>query len=76
MQKFRDVLSRWEARELSAMDAAELIGCSERHFRRLRKHFDEEGLEDVASARGEGRADRHVREDREQEGCSRRSRTG
>src|SRR5262249_49932764 len=31
MQKFRDVLSRWERKELSAMEAGELLGCSERH---------------------------------------------
>ena len=51
MQKFRDVLSRWEARELSAMDAAELLGCSERHFRRLRKRFEEDGLEGLRDRR-------------------------
>jgi hypothetical protein len=28
MQKFRDVLSRWERTELSAMEAGELLGCS------------------------------------------------
>jgi len=27
MQKFRDVLSRWERKELSAMEAGELLGC-------------------------------------------------
>ena len=32
MQKFRDVLSRWERKELSAMEACELLGCSERQF--------------------------------------------
>ena len=26
MQKFRDVLSRWERKELSAMEAGELLG--------------------------------------------------
>jgi transposase len=43
MQKFRDVLSRWERRELSMMEAAELLGVSERQFRRYRDRFDEEG---------------------------------
>src|SRR5437867_5884209 len=33
MQKFRDVLSRWERRELSAMEAGEVLGMSERQFR-------------------------------------------
>jgi transposase len=43
MQKFRDVLSRWERRELSMLEAAELLGMSERHFRRYRDRFEEEG---------------------------------
>ena len=43
MQKFRDVLSRWEAGALSQLEAAELIGCSERQFRRYRDRFNEEG---------------------------------
>ena len=34
MQKFRDVLSRWEAGELSMLEAGELLGVSERQFRR------------------------------------------
>jgi hypothetical protein len=43
MQKFRDVLSRWEQRELSMMEAGELLGMSERQFRRYRERFEEEG---------------------------------
>jgi transposase len=43
MQKFRDVLSRWERRELSASEAGELLGCSERQFRRYRQRYEEEG---------------------------------
>ena len=43
MQKFRDVLSRWERRELSAMDAGEILGVSERQFRRYRQRYEEEG---------------------------------
>jgi Winged helix-turn helix len=43
MQKFRDVLSRWERRELSMMEAGELLGMSERQFRRYRGRFEEEG---------------------------------
>jgi transposase len=44
MQKFRDVLSRWESKELSALEAGELLGCSERQFRRYRDRYDEEGV--------------------------------
>jgi transposase len=43
MVKFRDVLSRWERRELSMMEAGELLGMSERQFRRYRERFEEEG---------------------------------
>jgi winged helix-turn helix protein len=43
MQKFRDVLSRWERRELSMMEAGELLGMSERQFRRYRARFEEDG---------------------------------
>ena len=43
MQKFRGVLDRWERRELSQLEAAELLGCSERQFRRYRDRFADEG---------------------------------
>src|SRR5262249_58015043 len=43
MQKLRDVLSRWERRELSMVEAGELLGMSERQFRRYRERFEEEG---------------------------------
>src|ERR1700740_1039207 len=43
MLKFRDVLSRWEAGELSMMEAGELLGMSERQFRRYRERYEEEG---------------------------------
>jgi hypothetical protein len=43
MLKFRDILSRWERRELSMMEAGELLGMSERQFRRYRERFEEEG---------------------------------
>src|SRR5215467_10598142 len=51
MQKFRDVLSRWERKELSAMEAGELLGCSERQFRRYRRRYEEEGLAGLVDRR-------------------------
>lgn len=51
MQKFRDVLSRWERRELSGMEAGELLGCSERQFRRYRARWDAEGMEGLEDRR-------------------------
>lgn len=44
MQKFRDVLSRWERGDLSMLDAGELLGMSERQFRRYRDRYEAEGL--------------------------------
>ncbi len=51
MQKFRDLLSRWESKSLSALDAAEILGCSERQFRRYRVRYEEEGLEGLVDRR-------------------------
>jgi len=51
MEKFSDVLSRWKARELSAQEAGEILGCSERQFRRYRRRYEEEGLEGLFDKR-------------------------
>lgn len=51
MQKFRDVLSRWERRELSALEAGELLGMSERQFRRYRQRYEDEGLAGLVDKR-------------------------
>ena len=44
MQKFRDVLRRWQRKELSGQEAGEILGCSERQFRRYRQRYEEDGL--------------------------------
>src|SRR5208283_4861997 len=43
MLKLRDVMSRWEAGGLSQLEAAELLGMSERTFRRWSRRFEEDG---------------------------------
>lgn len=43
MIKFTSVLSRYEASELNQMEAAELLGISERSFRRWSRRFEDEG---------------------------------
>jgi Helix-turn-helix domain len=43
MLKFLDVLSRQEAGSLSQIEAAELLGMSERTSRRWTRRFEEEG---------------------------------
>ena len=51
MQKFRDVLSRWQAGGLSMMEAGELLGMSERQFRRYRDRYEEEGEDGLRDRR-------------------------
>ncbi len=51
MQKFRDVLSRWESKNLSALEAAEILGCYERQFRRYRARYQDEGLDGLVDRR-------------------------
>lgn len=43
MQKFGDVLRRWNGGDLSMFEAGELLGMSERQFRRYRGRYAEEG---------------------------------
>lgn len=41
--KFEDVYGRWQARRLSQAEAAEILGMSERTFRRWRDRYEGEG---------------------------------
>ena len=59
MLKLKDVLSRWDSAELSQLEASELLGMSERSFRRWARRFEEdgeEGLLDRRLGRRSGRA--------------------
>lgn len=49
--RFADVLDRTERSELSQMEAAELLGVSERTFRRWRERHREEGLTGLSDRR-------------------------
>ncbi len=49
--KFESVLDRWERRQLSQAEAAEVLGMSERTFRRWRDRYDDEGLEGLYDRR-------------------------
>ena len=51
MQKFESVLDRVHDRELSQMQAAEILGMSERTFRRWRDRHEDEGLEGLFDRR-------------------------
>src|SRR3954469_8895148 len=43
MIKFRDILGRYEASEFNQLEAAELLGVSERTFRRWCQRFEQDG---------------------------------
>jgi transposase len=51
MTKFADVLKRWERKELSAQESGEILGCSERQFRRWRRRYEEDGDAGLADRR-------------------------
>ena len=44
MEKFTDVYERWQQRELSQVEAAEILGRSERQFRRYCDQYEADGL--------------------------------
>lgn len=51
MAKFADVLSRWQIKQLSAAEAGEILGMSERTFRRFRHRYEDEGEAGLADKR-------------------------
>ena len=55
MARIIDAIGLHQARKLSCVEAAELLGMSERHFRRLRDAYEERGAEGIIDRR-RGRA--------------------
>jgi transposase len=51
MEKFEDVYGRWQGGELSQAEAGELLGKSERQFRRYIDVYEESGLEGLKDGR-------------------------
>lgn len=51
MEKFKDVFGRWKEKKLSGAEAGELLGMSERSFRRYRRRFEGEGLDGLSDRR-------------------------
>jgi transposase len=49
--KFEDVYGRWQQRRLSQVEAAEILGMSERTFRRWRDRYQDDGREGLADRR-------------------------
>jgi transposase len=51
LMKFEDVYGRWQQRRLSQAEAAEILGMSERTFRRWRDRYEEAGLDGLHDRR-------------------------
>jgi transposase len=51
METFEDIVKSFKKSHLSGEEAATLLGCSERHFRRLRVRYEAEGLPGIADRR-------------------------
>ena len=48
MARYIEGLERYRARRLSCEEAAELLGVSERHFRRLRDRYEADGTDGLS----------------------------
>jgi len=67
MLKLRDVLGGWEAGRLSQLEAAEVLGMSERTFRRWSRRFDEDGEDGLVDRRLGRRSGRAVPDEEAEE---------
>lgn len=62
MSKLEDILDDWTEKRLSQLEAAEVLGMSERSFRRYARRFEEEGTEGLIDRRLGRRSGRAVAE--------------
>jgi transposase len=67
MAMFLNLHSRWESAELNQEEAAELLGVSERRFRRWTRRYEEEGEAGLADRRLGKASGRRVPADRAEE---------
>ena len=67
MAMFLNILNRWESAELNQAEAAELLGVSERTFRRWTRRYEEEGEAGLVDRRLGQASGRRVPTDRAEE---------
>jgi transposase len=63
LMKFVRVLNRWEGKELSQAEAAEILGVTERTFRRWHRRYDDDGEAGLLDRRLGKRSPRRVPEE-------------
>lgn len=66
MARFEEIYGRHRRKELSCAEAADILGCSERHFLRLRRRYEDAGLGSLRDGRV-GRESSHRAADEEVE---------
>lgn len=64
MARIVDAIGRYGTGELSCLEAAEVLGMSERHFRRLRDRYEADGAEGIIDRRRGRASPRRVAVDR------------
>src|SRR5260370_28053815 len=64
MARYLEALERYRGGRLSCVEAAEFLGISERHFRRLRDRYEAEGAEGLIDKRRERKSARRAAGDR------------
>jgi transposase len=64
MARIVEAIGRWRSGRLSCLEAAEVLGMSERHFRRLRDRYEAEGAEGLIDRRRGRVSGRRVASDR------------
>ncbi len=67
MIKFLSILNRYEASELSQLEASELLGIGERTFRRWHQRFEDDGADGLLDRRLGKASGKRVPVDREAE---------
>ncbi|HVP98474.1 MAG TPA: helix-turn-helix domain-containing protein, partial [Roseiarcus sp.] len=67
MMRFLDILGRYEAAEFNQLEAAELLGVSERTFRRWQARYEEDGEAGLLDRRLGKASGKRVPVDRAQE---------
>lgn len=64
MARIAEAIGRWRSGRLSCLEAAEVLGMSERHFRRLRDRYEADGAEGLIDRRRGRVSGRRVATDR------------
>jgi transposase len=63
MTRFEEIYARHSRKELSCEEASDILGCSARHFLRLRRSYAEGGIEALRDGRAGGKSSRRAEDE-------------